>query len=969
VWVFRKQADFDLEQARAVLDAIDLSTVIDLGPREATRAPTLLRMPANLLAQQRAGGTWRQMFDANGPLNRVELLGVVAWWLTVLVLGVIALPLTYVVFRGLPDRGYALGKTVALLFVAWFTWLMGSLELLPFTQGTIALGVVALALLSSLFYWPRRAEINAHLREHRRHILVVEGVFLAWFVFDLLIRWGNPDLWHPYFGGEKPMVFSFFNAVLKSTYFPPYNPWLAGAFLNYYYYGFVLVGVLVKLLGIVPTFAYNLILPTLFALTGVNAFCVAYNLVKSLRSQPEAPRAQSEAAGLETIVESVKAEITTPALQWTVEEVEGQEQKPEPVNPQSPAPTRPHTRTLPSPYLAGIAAALLVVVLGNLGQIYTFTLGFQRAASAEALAGAQPGEAGLGATLNGFSRVLAGESTIPMGLGDWYWKATRLISEINHEGAEITEFPFFTFLYADLHSHMMDLPVEVLALAWAASYLLGVLRQGGRATSARKWQAVTEAAALWFVGGLVLGMPRAANTWDFPTYLTLGLIAVAAAHWLRDPDLTHALRERVFDLGWRLALLVGLVFALYHPFDQWFAAAYSSVKRNTETFAPISAYLYIHGLFLFILVTFLVWETRRWLAETPATVVTHAGDWLPSLLLVLAGVIVGVAVFWYLKIPTALISLPLMAWAGLLLLRSPAAMPPEKRVVLFLLGTGLALTLFVETFVIGGDRMNTIFKFYMQVWVLFSVAAGAALAWLWAEVDTWLPAWRSGWKLALGLLVGAAAVYTITATNAKVRDRFPPFTVDAGCQLLPGVAMPYENDRSLPIEDQPHSLDGLDYMKWSAYCEHGYFMPLAYDYEAIRWVQDNVLGSPVIAEAQTFDLYRMSSRYTWNTGLPDVVGWDWHTRQHNGAIPTEFVTQRGYEVTNFFLSPDPAYALWFIQQFDIGYIVVGTMERALYGDSGGLGKFDALVAAGQLGVVYQNPGVTIYEVRSLEAGQ
>jgi YYY domain-containing protein len=975
VWVFRKRADFDLEQAQAVLDAIDLSTVVDLGPREATRAPTLLRMPATLLAQQRMGGTWRQMFDEDSLLNRVEVLGVTAWWLTVLVLGLIALPLTYAVFKGLPDRGYALGKTVALLFIAWFAWLMGSLELLPFTQGTIALGVAALALLSSAFYWPRRAEINTYLREHRRHILIVEGVFLAWFVFDLLIRLGNPDLWHPYYGGEKPMVFSYFNAVLKSTYFPPYNPWLSGAFLNYYYYGFVLVGVLVKLLGIVPTFAYNLILPTLFALTGVNAFCVAYNLVKSLGSRPETPRPLSEAASLESVVESLKAEITTPTWQWTVEEVEGQEQKPEPVNPQPRAPTRPHTRTLPSPYLAGVAAALLIVVLGNLGQLYTFTLGFQRAASPEALGGAQPGEAGLGATLNGLSRVLVGESTIPLGLGDWYWKATRIITEINHEGAEITEFPFFTFLYADLHAHMLDLPFEVLALAWAASYLLGTLRpsrEGGGQHPGwplrSKWRAAAEAAALWFVGGLALGVPRAVNTWDFPTYLALGLVAVLAAHWLRDPRLTRA---GLFDLGWRLALLVGLVFALYYPFDQWFAAAYSSVKRNTETFATINAYLYIYGLFLFILVTFLVWETRRWLAETPATVVTHAGEWLPSLLLVLAGVVVGVAVFWYLEIPTALISLPLMAWAGLLLLRSRAAMPPEKRVVLFLMGTGLALTLFVEAFVVGGDRMNTIFKFYMQVWVLFSVAAGAGLAWLWAEADGWLPAWRSGWRTVLGLLVGVAALYTITATSAKVRDRFPPFGVDAGCQLLPGVALPadYVDNRSLPIEDQPHSLDGLDYMKWSAYCEHGYFMPLAYDYEAIRWVQDNIPGSPVIAEAQTFDLYRMSSRYTWNTGLPDVVGWDWHTRQHNAAIPTEFVTQRGHEVTNFFLSPDPAQALQFIRQFDVGYIVVGPMERALYGDSGGLGKFDALAAAGQLEVVHQNPGVTIYEVRTQAAGQ
>jgi uncharacterized membrane protein len=158
-------------------------------------------------------------------------------------------------------------------------------------------------------------------------------------------------------------------------------------------------------------------------------------------------------------------------------------------------------------------------------------------------------------------------------------------------------------------------------------------------------------------------------------------------------------------------------------------------------------------------------------------------------------------------------------------------------------------------------------------------------------------------------------------------------------------------------------------MTWSAYCDHDSFLPLAYDYEAIRWMQDNVAGSPVIAEAQSFDLYRMSSRYAWFTGLPDVVGWDYHTRQHNAAIPTQFVTDRGNEIIAFYDTLDIQAALQFIRRYGVRYVIVGPMEQAYYGPSGGLGKFDAMVSQGLLSVVHRNPGVTIYAVSATAGAQ
>ena len=249
------------------------------------------------------------------------------------------------------------------------------------------------------------------------------------------------------------------------------------------------------------------------------------------------------------------------------------------------------------------------------------------------------------------------------------------------------------------------------------------------------------------------------------------------------------------------------------------------------------------------------------------------------------------------------------------------------------------------------------------------MAAGAALAWAWAERPAWSPCWRAGWTLALAVLAGAAGLYTVTAASAKMRDRFVPYALTGaggGCEPLPGLELPYQ--AGLPPADQPRGLDGLAYMTWSVYCEKGYFLPLVYDYEAIRWMQDNVQGSPVIAEAQSFELYRMSSRFAWYTGLPDEVGWDWHQRQQRGALPTDIITQRGAEVSDFYLTADLAAADAFLRRYDVRYVIVGPLERALY-PAEGLAKFEQMASAGRLGLVYQNPGVRIYEVKTPLAGR
>src|SRR5262249_17434170 len=87
--------------------------------------------------------------------------------------------------------------------------------------------------------------------------------------------------------GEKPMEFAQINAIERSAYFPPFDPWYADGFINYYYYGFYLIAFLFKATGIPAEIGFNLALPTVMAMLASGGFsgaaALTYGLTRSRR--------------------------------------------------------------------------------------------------------------------------------------------------------------------------------------------------------------------------------------------------------------------------------------------------------------------------------------------------------------------------------------------------------------------------------------------------------------------------------------------------------------------------------------------------------------------------------------------------------------------------------------------------------------------------------------------------------------
>src|SRR5947209_8524681 len=100
-------------------------------------------------------------------------------WVLVEILGLICLPLTFSVFRNLPDRGWAFSKALAMVSLGFCVWLpLICMPVLPFNQLFIAGVALLLLAASSLRFLYMRHALIKMVRQNVLYILVVESLFL-----------------------------------------------------------------------------------------------------------------------------------------------------------------------------------------------------------------------------------------------------------------------------------------------------------------------------------------------------------------------------------------------------------------------------------------------------------------------------------------------------------------------------------------------------------------------------------------------------------------------------------------------------------------------------------------------------------------------------------------------------------------------------------------------------------------------
>ena len=606
------------------------------------------------------------------------MVDALTWLLAVELLGILALPLCFVLFRRLPDRGITLAKPLALVLFSYLLWLAGLTHFIPNTQVTIIVILILATAVGGLVLRTTADRVTTFLKEEWRTLLVAEVLFLVFFLFWLGITSESPAI----SGTEKPMDFGFMNAVLQSRFFPPEDPWLAGHSISYYYFGHFMMAFLVKLTAVPSSVGYNLAISLIPALVAIGSFGLLYNLVRLSGG-------------------SLKAGLGF-----------------------------------------GLMAPALIMLIGNLEGSLEFVhaqgwggVGFWSWVGIDGLEGSAAGTIDYvwnWAGTDGPGGAAASSGAFPDD-GNWWWHATRVMNTFDNGQSlnyTITEFPVFSFLLGDLHAHVMSLPFLILGLSIGLNLFRSEDALG--AGWLRKHPVEAVAIAL-FIGSLAF-----INFWDLPLMAAvLGLLVLAKSYGDSGGDLQRAvLRGAVV-----LVPIFILSVVLFLPFYWALGGQTTEILPLRDISTRPFLFFMAMGLFVVLAISFLLRQlpcvrqpTRDEATLAGLVVVVALAPFViwSAIVLLINGPTDGLAAALWDVVGRGLWVLPGLAIVSVAAYsaaqRLQMGREPVAAFALILVAVAFYLLVGAELFYVndlfGGAfrRMNTVFKVYYQSWLLLALA-------------------------------------------------------------------------------------------------------------------------------------------------------------------------------------------------------------------------------------------------------
>ncbi len=772
----------------------------------------------------------------------------VIWLLTVEALALSALPLTVLIFRKLPDSGYALSKATGILLPSYLLWLLVSLKLFSHSRATIFVLLDILLLCSFLIVLKYQSFFRERFLTHWKVFLIHESVFLLAFAAFLLFRAYNPDI----FWSESAMDFSFLNVLVRTETLPPPDPWISGFTLNYYYFGHYIVATLTRLTGIAPQVTYNLAFALVPALVIVEIFSLLYNLTQR--------------------------------------------------------------------YFYGAVGVLFSSIIGNLDGFFLLIANWRRQSRL-------------------VNVVIREIPVIDNLIGtESYYRFFRPAHEVIPY--TVHEFPFWTFIFVDLHAHLLNMPFLIAVLLVGLNILSEESKSEFQSSNVSSSPFLTSLTL--FLYTLLIGTLGVISSWDYPTaviFLFLIVVTRTYRNFQKIQPFLHRIRTLLF-LIW---IIIPGSFILYAPFFDSFSRSGMGIGLAGTSVTYILDFLTIFGFFFFLILSYFIVQAVR--------LHHNAHPWLTTLIC-LTGVYIPFFIalnyfdYNYATFFFAIFTIILGSYIFFISLSANFSLSETSTTHLYiwlcLIYAGMIVAgcelIFVRDFLQGGQeylladtawetyipkwfltfytgdykRMNTIFKFYIPAWLLLSFVATYCVSQILPVLKCHFTRRRVGrgyrrhvgrgyrilshllcgfWIACFGFLLLCSAIFPVLATYARRHHQdlynrtYVPPTLD-------GLAFLYEIDRD--------------------------------EYQAIHWLNTHVGGTPVILEA-TGDDYRYEyARISANTGLPTVLGWRSHAEQREHW---EDAHQRVEDIRTIYTNANIKQVLRLLRRYEVEYLYIGATER------------------------------------------
>ena len=441
---------------------------------------------------------------------------IISWWFLIFVLGLITLPITFVLFKKFWDKGYIFSKIISIVILSYLIFIGGAFKILTFSNINLFLILFLILLLNFLFLKQKDtfSRFLKIIKENYKVFIFQEMLFLSVLIIWSFVRGFASDIE----GLEKYMDWGFINSVLRSKFLPPADMWFSGETINYYYFGHIIFAVLTKLSTISSAITYNLSIASVAAFTFSFTFSIASNLVflsiKPSLSREGGPKFRT---GFQKII------------------------------------------------TAGLISALLLTFGGNLHSVYKITK----------------------INIKDNGKLVLTQKAITESVNKyWYPDATRFIGyDPDIKDKTIHEFPIYSFVVADLHGHMNDIPIILFFMAFLLSlsfYISSLINY-----------------SFILVSGFTLSIAYMTNAWDFAIY---GLLFAVFTLFLNLKNDSKTAVKKTLING-ILTIICWFIFSL--PFSLNFIPMGSGIKIS-DSRSPFYQLFILYGGFWLIILPFIL---------------------------------------------------------------------------------------------------------------------------------------------------------------------------------------------------------------------------------------------------------------------------------------------------------------------------------------------------------------------------